>query len=106
VLRALLVLAGIGVTVYALIDCLRTDDRDVRVFPRPVWVLVILVVVLLGPLAWLATGRDRGAPSTGGGVARGPVAPDDDPEFLRRLGRSRRHPDDDPDGPEDGQRRR
>lgn len=104
-LRALLVLAGIGVTVYALIDCLRTDDREVRVFPRPVWVLVILVVVLLGPLAWLATGRDRGA-QTGGSVARGPVAPDDDPEFLRNLGRRRRHPDDDTDGPEDGQRRR
>jgi hypothetical protein len=71
-----------------------------------VWVLLILVVVLLGPLAWLATGRDRAAPATGSGVPRGPVAPDDDPEFLRNLGRRRRHPDDDTDGPEDGQRRR
>jgi hypothetical protein len=106
VLRVLLILAGIGVTVYALIDCLRTEDRDVRVFPRAVWVLVILVVVLLGPLAWLATGRDRGAPSTGGRTVRGPVPPDDDPEFLRNLERRRRHPDDDTDGPEDGQRRR
>jgi hypothetical protein len=34
------------------------------------------------------------------------VPPDDDPEFLRNLERRRRHPDDDTDGPEDGQRRR
>ncbi len=75
----------VGVAVYALLDCLRTDATRVRVLPKSLWVVVIVLVILVGPLAWLATGRDRG---TGRSVAYEPpppLAPDDDPAFLRDL---------------------
>jgi hypothetical protein len=81
-LRVLLTLITIGVTIYAFVDCLRSSDAEVRALPRPLWLLVILVP-LVGGLAWLAFGRARTDPA-----ATGPIrvlAPDDDPDFLQSL---------------------
>lgn len=88
-LRGLLVLAGLGLTLYAVIDCIRTDEREIRGVPKVVWVLIILLVTVVGPIAWILAGRDRSSP---GPIRRqpGPVAPDDDPEFLRRIEQQRR----------------
>lgn len=84
-LRALAVLAAIALTVYALADCAQSEARHVRTLPRGAWLVVILVLPVLGPLLWIALGR----PLAGGGPERGarpgPLAPDDDPDFLRRL---------------------
>lgn len=83
VLRALVTVLALGLTVFALIDCIRTDKHRVQALPKIVWVLVIVLVPVVGPVAWLLAGRSRATP---GRVARpGPVAPDDDPEFLRQL---------------------
>ncbi len=86
-LRVVLVLVIVGVTVYALVDCLRTDGTEVRLLPRPLWCLVILVVPLVGAVGWLVAGRSKDAPAT---PAARPLAPDDDPDFLRRLDQERR----------------
>lgn len=70
--------------VYCFVDLLRTPAAQVRTLPKPLWALVLLAP-LLGPLAWLLTGRATGparptrAPGTG--------APDDDDDFLRELRR-------------------
>ncbi|GAB2699043.1 PLD nuclease N-terminal domain-containing protein [Thalassiella azotivora] len=86
-MRFLPVLLLVAVTVYAAIDCLRTPDAEIKHVPKAVWLLAILVVWLVGPVLWLLTGRSRGPQ---GPVARPrPVAPDDDPEFLRQLNRQR-----------------
>jgi hypothetical protein len=78
----------VALTIYAAIDCLRTPEPEVKAVPKPVWLLAILFVVLVGPVLWLLAGRDRGkAPRT---APRGPVAPDDDPDFLRRIDENRR----------------
>ena len=94
--RLLIVLAMLTLQIYALVDLVRADSAQVRTFPKPVWFLVWLVPVV-GPVAWLFLGRPSVGPSPGGGgpggggigggprPTRGPVAPDDDPEFLRRL---------------------
>ena len=84
-LRVLLVLVLVGVTVYALVDCVRTEEAQVRVFPKTLWLLVIVLVVLFGPLAWLLGGRDRGTGRAAPLEPPRPVAPDDDPNFLRDL---------------------
>jgi Phospholipase_D-nuclease N-terminal len=60
----------------------------VRSMPRLLWVLVILLVPLLGPIAYFFFGRPRPAPREGGPVRRAtprPASPDDDPDFLRSM---------------------
>jgi hypothetical protein len=88
VLRVVLIAIVVFATIYALVDCVQTDRRLVRVMPKPAWLLAILVPVV-GPLSWFLAGRaaTRGGPTrgTGGGRPSGPRGPDDDPDFLRRL---------------------
>ena len=80
-LRVVVVLVVIGVTVYALVDCWASDGPSVRLLPRALWFIVVLVPVV-GPVLWLVAGRPREEPEAP--MAR-PLAPDDDPEFLRNL---------------------
>ena len=82
--QAIVGLITVGVMIYSLVDCWRSDDSEVRGLPRALWFLVILVP-LVGGIAWLVYGAPRGPGGTAGrGVPR-VVAPDDDPEFLRSL---------------------
>jgi hypothetical protein len=82
------VLLLVGVTIYALVDCWNSTDDEVRGLPRPAWLLVVLVVPLVGGIAYLLLGRDR---ADGPRLSRPRVvAPDDDPEFLRQLDQQRR----------------
>lgn len=67
---------------YAVVDCALTDRARVRAIPKLAWVLVIVFVPVIGGVLWLAVGKDRRA---GRSVLRD-RAPDDDPEFLHRLG--------------------
>src|SRR4051794_18123305 len=85
-LRVIAVLVVLGVMVYAYVDCGRADARDLRLLPRPVWLLVLLVP-LVGAVAYLLAGRPLRV--TDEPPVR-PLAPDDDPEFLRRLDLERR----------------
>ncbi|SCE67165.1 PLD nuclease N-terminal domain-containing protein [Micromonospora mirobrigensis] len=93
----LLFLAQVVLCALALISCLSAEKRDVRGLPRSLWVLVIVLLPLAGPIAWFVAGRDagpaRGARPTGTGSARRPVAPDDDPEFLRSVAERGRRQD-------------
>jgi hypothetical protein len=98
--RALFFLVIIGLAVYALADIATSDDRARRGIPRGVWLLVALVPVV-GAVAWIVSSRAARAeggpggsggtrPTSGGGPRRsGPLAPDDDPEFLWRLEQER-----------------
>ncbi|MFJ6721168.1 MULTISPECIES: PLD nuclease N-terminal domain-containing protein [unclassified Streptomyces] len=82
-LRYLPFLLIIALTIYAFIDCLNTPEEEVRHLPKVVWVLIILLFSIVGPVVWLFAGRTR----AGGGRDRRTewVAPDDNPEFLRSL---------------------
>ena len=88
--RVILVLTAIGVTIYAAIDCLRSTETEISKLPKPLWLLVILLLSIppIGGIAWLVVGRVRQASP----VPADPhvVAPDDDPDFLRSLDRLRR----------------
>lgn len=94
-IRYLPFLLVLALWIYSFIDCLLTPEDEVRHLPKLAWVFIVLLFgqVLVGPVAWLAVGRNRraragrgGAPRRGRG-GRGPrqVAPDDDPEFLASL---------------------
>ncbi|MEG3635581.1 PLD nuclease N-terminal domain-containing protein [Micromonospora palythoicola] len=98
-LYILLFLVQIVLAVCALISCLSAEEDGIRHLPRIAWLLIILFFPLVGSIAWFVAGRERrpagGSTSWASGARpaerRRPVAPDDDPEFLRSIEeRSRR----------------
>ncbi|MGX5356900.1 PLDc N-terminal domain-containing protein [Kocuria sp. KH4] len=90
--RAILIIGAaalaVGVIVYSLIECARTDSAAMRGLRKGGWIAVIVLLPLLGALLWLFLGRPRGAADSSG-PARG-KGPDDDPQFLRNLEERRR----------------
>lgn len=138
-----LLLLWVALWVAGFIDALTSDASRVRLMPKAVWAILILLFGGFGSLAWFFLGRPRGAGTEGsrsfggfsgfgqpsGGGARpsvfgranrpdradsdslggwqlggagrrtGPIAPDDDPEFLRQIGKPRADGDGKPDEP-------
>lgn len=110
-LRVIVPLLVVGLMVYALVDAWGADEDERGGLPRWLWVILIVLLPLLGPISWIvvrASARRSGGagpsgpgPGTGGsrrtppqrpGPRRpsGPVAPDDDPEFLWLLEQEKR----------------
>lgn len=87
--------ASLILTVAALVSCLSAEEDRLRTLPRWAWVLIILFFSPIGAIAWFIVSQSGGAPrrnvwKQGGGFpeAQRPgraLAPDDDPEFLRRI---------------------
>lgn len=91
--RFLPFLISLALSVYALFSCIQTRDEDVPHLPKLVWIVLIVFVPFVGPIVWLLMmrmqpgRRDREVrpPKPTGR----PVAPDDDPDFLKSLDRYR-----------------
>ena len=87
----------IGLTVYCVIDIVRSTPAERLGVHPALWVAFVLLVPLLGVLAWLAVRWSRRAATagpTGDPRARGrSTGPDDDPDFLRGLDEDRRRTD-------------
>lgn len=89
--RAMLIIGAgallVGVVIFALVDCARTEASRVRALPKAGWLAVILLFPMVGALLWLFLGKRRGASSSFGPVVQQdvPRAPDDDPEYLKFL---------------------
>jgi hypothetical protein len=106
-LRVLMILVPLALSIYAFIDCITTQEKDVRHIPKPLWAILILLFPLVGSISWLIVGRDRSSTSgrVGGGRPRGSggwVAPDDNPDFLKSLDEDRKK-DGEPGGKKDGE---
>ncbi|WKX71894.1 PLD nuclease N-terminal domain-containing protein [Streptomyces sp. XD-27] len=110
-LRVLLILVPLALSIYAFIDCITTDEQDVRHLPKPIWAILVLLFPVVGSISWLIAGRQRTlAAGGGGGIGRGGrrggwVAPDDNPEFLKSLN-DRQGKDTKGDGTDEGPRRK
>ncbi len=113
-----LALAALALWVFGIADVVTTPAGQVRNLPKPAWLVVVVVVVDLGAIAWLVAGRRRLPPTAQRGRgpraagpprrrAARPVRPDDDDEFLAGLAlrteeekrRRRRRHDEGPDDP-------
>ncbi len=90
--RAIPILIILGLAVYSFFDVLQTSDDRIRRYPKTFW-LVMALVPVLGAALWFMVGRPKRGHSGYGpprvihlksGPTR-PVAPDDDPAFLKRL---------------------
>lgn len=102
-------------TLYAVIDCAMSDARRLNVMGKPLWLLAILLLPLIGPVCYLLFAKRRRMRPAGSGGAAGvsgggrggsraggtrfgrtggeaPLSPDDDPAFLHGL-RDRRQDD-------------
>ena len=92
-LRVLMFLLPLVLAVYALIDCIQTPAEEIRHLPKIAWIVLIVVLDVIGCVAWLLYGRPKREAGDGArtfpGLPQRPrsLAPDDDPEFLRQLGR-------------------
>ena len=98
-IRAMLIIGGaaliVGLTLYTLLDAVRTPAHEARTLPKWLWVLVTLFFPVVGPLMWLILGRSKAQPAAGAprpsfGQRRNTPAPsvsspDDDEEYLRWL---------------------
>lgn len=102
-LYSLFMLLDVALLVVALIDCLSAEEYAIRALPRAAWVFIILLFSPIGAIAWFVAGRPprairmsngemwrpgRGFPENERPARSGPVAPDDDPAFLRNLSAS------------------
>jgi hypothetical protein len=92
-------LVELALVTFCLIDCIQTDSAATRNLSKMIWVLLIIFVPVVGPIAWLVAGRPQGqqrrsaAPWPSTKTAgfpeyerpRSPRGPDDDPAFLADL---------------------
>ena len=85
-LRVVVVVAVIVVFVYGLVDVIRTDPRQTKGISKPAWIVVQIVLPVIGAILWFLIGRPRGTSPVGTNYSH-PIAPDDDPSFLKNLRR-------------------
>jgi hypothetical protein len=80
--RGLLILALVAAVfwVFTIVDCAVQPATRHRGVSKPVWILIVVMLPVLGGILWLIVGRVRKS-----AVARR-KAPDDDPDFLGRIG--------------------
>ena len=86
--RIVPLVAVLGLMLYTFFDVLATDRHRFTSLSKSLWLLVALIPVI-GGLLWLAVGKPRRSGGAGSVISLNrrprPVAPDDDPAFLRRL---------------------
>lgn len=83
----LAVVIVVALTVYATVDCAMTDARRAKVLQKPIWLVVILLLPVVGPLLWLFIGKMSRKQFA---VPPAPI-PDEDPAYLERLRADREH---------------
>jgi hypothetical protein len=78
-------LYGVGAyivfTVFVTVFAISAESRDVRALPKWLWVMLCVLVPFVGGALYLILGR----PLPGQTGKKNTIAPDDDPEFLRKL---------------------
>ncbi|MEG9227165.1 PLDc N-terminal domain-containing protein [Aeromicrobium sp. Sec7.5] len=82
--KAILVGIAVVLVIYAFFDAIATPRQQVKLLPKPAWLIVILLIPVFGALAWIFAGTKRMRPGPRRGP-RPPRGPDDDPDYLRGI---------------------
>ncbi len=91
-------LVAVALWIYCIFDIIATEEALMRNMPKILWLIVVVILPIIGSLAWLLLGRPPNAGLAPGDPnprpaprPRGPLGPEDSPEFLAGLDeRSRR----------------
>ena len=85
--RLILLILVFGLTIYALLDCARSEDSEIKNLPKWGWLLIIIFLgpqaAAMGPIAYLIAGRNRSTYKPK--QKRRILPPDDDPDFLGKI---------------------
>lgn len=65
---ALLAAISVGLMVWCLVEAISTAGHRIRNLPKVAWILLILLVPVIGSIAWLVGGRPSAAPARTGGT--------------------------------------
>lgn len=104
-MRLALIVLGLALTIYALLDCARTPEESLPArMPKALWIMLFVIAPGIGPVAWIIVSRVKAAEERGGYIEptvwsskegtdlrpprrtrRRRTAPDEDPEFLASL---------------------
>lgn len=92
-----LAVIAFAVWVFCIIDVITTPEDQCRNLPKLLWLLLVILLVDIGSIAWLVAGRtwtprpadlpdkgNRGRPGAAPARFNG-TSPDDDEEFLAGL---------------------
>lgn len=71
------VVVAVAFTLYSLVDAAMTDHTRARGVSKPVWIVIIVLLPVIGGLLWLLIGKGDVA-----SVAQRRQSPDDDPRFT------------------------
>ena len=77
--RVALVLIVIACIIYTAVCVVQANSERVRRLPKLLWLLIVLMLPVVGMLAWWVFGRPLNHPDPP------TLAPDDDLDFLRSL---------------------
>ena len=58
-LRVLMYVLPIALAIYAIADISRTDESNIKLMPKWAWFLIVILVTIVGPIAWLIAGKNR-----------------------------------------------
>ena len=71
--------------VWALLDVIGTDASMCRNLPKPMWLIIVLILPDIGAIVWLLMGRPEKADwrpgSTDYAAPRRPIGPEDSPRY-------------------------
>jgi hypothetical protein len=70
--------------IYCVVEVAQADPERVRSAPRWLWAVAVVLLPGVGSVAWLLFGRPVKESAQGKPQPR-PMAPDDDPDWLRKL---------------------
>jgi len=82
---SIIVLLFLGFWIWALLDVISTDGSTCRNLPKPMWIILIVILPLVGGILWLLVGRPEKAHwrpgSSDYAAPRQPVGLEDSPRY-------------------------